>query len=57
MLRRARVLEQLGDLEAAFEDVTAACIYENFTNYMSLQLADRLLKQLGMYIYKCIDIN
>ncbi|EFN76419.1 mitochondrial import receptor subunit TOM70 [Harpegnathos saltator] len=47
LLRRARALEQMGDLESALEDVTATCIYESFSNQSSLQLADKLLKQLG----------
>lgn len=47
LLRRARALEQMGDLESALEDVTATCIYEGFSSHMSLTLADKLLKQLG----------
>lgn len=47
LLRRARALEQMGDLEFALEDVTATCIYEGFSSQSSLALADKLLKQLG----------
>lgn len=47
LLRRARALEQIGDLEAALEDVTTACIYEGFTNQTSLSMADKVLEKLG----------
>ncbi|KAL6444474.1 hypothetical protein ACFW04_001957 [Cataglyphis niger] len=47
LLRRARALEQLGDLEAALEDVTAACIHEGFSNQTSLSMADKVLGKLG----------
>lgn len=57
LLRRSRALEQLGELESAFEDVTTTCIYENFTNVMTLQLADKLLKQLGMSYITHIGVN
>lgn len=47
LLRRARALEQTGDLEAALEDVTTACIYEGFSNQTSLSTADKVLEKLG----------
>ncbi|XP_070528059.1 mitochondrial import receptor subunit TOM70 isoform X2 [Cardiocondyla obscurior] len=47
LLRRARALEQIGDLEGALEDVTTACIYEGFTNQTSLSMADKVLEKLG----------
>lgn len=47
LLRRARALEQIGDLEAALEDVTTACIYESFSNQTSLSMADKVLDKLG----------
>lgn len=55
LLRRARALEQIGDLEAALEDVTAACIHEGFSNQTSLSMADKVLGKLGeLYICKNI---
>lgn len=47
LLRRARALEQIGDLEATLEDITAACIHEGFCNQTSLSLADKVLGKLG----------
>ncbi|XP_078044120.1 translocase of outer membrane 70 [Augochlora pura] len=47
LYRRAKALEHYNDLESALEDVTAACILENFTNQVTLEMADRVLKQLG----------
>ncbi|XP_076646815.1 translocase of outer membrane 70 [Halictus rubicundus] len=47
LLRRARVMERCNDLESALEDVTATCILENFCNQTTLEMADRVLKQLG----------
>ncbi|KYM81250.1 Mitochondrial import receptor subunit TOM70 [Atta colombica] len=47
LLRRARALEQTGDLETALEDVTTACIYEGFSNQTSLSMADKVLEKLG----------
>ncbi|XP_033230774.1 mitochondrial import receptor subunit TOM70 isoform X3 [Belonocnema kinseyi] len=47
LIRRSRALERTNSLETALEDVTAACILEQFTNDTSLMLADKLLKQLG----------
>jgi len=55
LLRRARALEQIGDLEAALEDITAACIHEGFYNQTSLSLADKVLGKLGeLYTHKNI---
>ncbi|XP_012273313.1 mitochondrial import receptor subunit TOM70 [Orussus abietinus] len=45
--RRARAMEHSNELEAVLEDITAVCILERFTNQKSLQMADRVLKQLG----------
>ncbi|XP_043259662.1 mitochondrial import receptor subunit TOM70 [Colletes gigas] len=47
LLRRARALEHYNDLEAALEDVTAACFVGAFTNKTAVVMADRLLEQLG----------
>ncbi|XP_076749172.1 translocase of outer membrane 70 [Xylocopa sonorina] len=47
LLRRARAMEQCGELESALEDVTAACMLERFSNQAALLMADRVLKQLG----------
>lgn len=47
LLRRGRVLEQLGELEAALDDVTTACIFEAFSNQTTLTVADKILQQLG----------
>ncbi|XP_011860763.1 PREDICTED: mitochondrial import receptor subunit TOM70 [Vollenhovia emeryi] len=47
LLRRARALEQVGELEAALEDVTTACIHEGFSNQNSLSMADKVLEKLG----------
>ncbi|XP_031848082.1 translocase of outer membrane 70 isoform X2 [Nomia melanderi] len=47
LLRRARALECCNDFESALEDVTAACILESFSNQRTLEMADRVLKQLG----------
>ncbi|KZC14004.1 PREDICTED: mitochondrial import receptor subunit TOM70 [Dufourea novaeangliae] len=47
LLRRARAMEHCNNLESALEDVTAACILENFGNQTALIIADRVLKQLG----------
>ncbi|KAG7203795.1 hypothetical protein KM043_013814 [Ampulex compressa] len=46
-VRRARAHEHCNELESALEDVTAACLFEGFTNQMTLMTADRVLKQLG----------
>ncbi|XP_071863118.1 translocase of outer membrane 70 [Bombus fervidus] len=47
LLRRARAMEYSNELESALEDVTAACILENFSNQTAMMMADRVLKQLG----------
>lgn len=47
LLRRARVLEQIGDLEAALKDMTTVCIHENFSDQSSLLKADNILEKLG----------
>ncbi|XP_011172046.1 mitochondrial import receptor subunit TOM70 isoform X1 [Solenopsis invicta] len=47
LLRRARALKEIGELEAALEDVTIACILENFSNQTSLTMADKILEKLG----------
>ena len=47
LLRRARVLEQMGDLEAALKDMTTACIYEEFSNPISPVKIEIILKKLG----------
>ncbi|KAG5342113.1 TOM70 protein, partial [Acromyrmex charruanus] len=46
LLRRARVLEQTGDLEAALKDMTTACIYEEFSHPISLVKIEIILKKL-----------
>ncbi|KYM80036.1 Mitochondrial import receptor subunit TOM70 [Atta colombica] len=49
LLRRARVLEQTGDLEAAFKDLIIACIHDNFSNKTFLakirELCHKLVEQ------------
>lgn len=45
--RRAKALEQSGDLAQCLEDVTAVCILEGFQNQSSIVQADRVLKALG----------
>ncbi|XP_011314641.1 mitochondrial import receptor subunit TOM70 [Fopius arisanus] len=47
LIRRAKVLEKINELELALEDITAACILEKFTNSSALLAADRVLRQLG----------
>lgn len=47
LIRRARVLDHCNDLEAALEDITTACILENFANQPALIMADRVLMKLG----------
>ncbi|KAG5340582.1 TOM70 protein, partial [Acromyrmex heyeri] len=46
LLRRARILEQLGDFEAALKDITTACIHENFSDQASLLKAQMILEKL-----------
>ncbi|KAF4528114.1 hypothetical protein B566_EDAN016595 [Ephemera danica] len=45
--RRSKAYENLGNLELSLEDVTAACILENFQSESTLLMADRILKALG----------
>ncbi len=47
LLRRAKVSEQVGDLDMAFEDLTALCILEKLSNKTTLYHADRLVKLLA----------
>lgn len=47
LLRRAKACEHTKDLPQALEDITAACILENFQNQSTLISADRILKELG----------
>ncbi|OAD61432.1 Mitochondrial import receptor subunit TOM70 [Eufriesea mexicana] len=47
LLRRARAMEHCNELKSAFEDFTAACFLENFTNQTAIMMADKVLKQLG----------
>ncbi|KYQ47966.1 Mitochondrial import receptor subunit TOM70, partial [Trachymyrmex zeteki] len=46
LLRRARILEQLGDFEAALKDIAIACIHENFSDQISLLKAEIILAKL-----------
>uniref|UniRef100_A0A2P2I3H9 Import receptor subunit TOM70-like n=1 Tax=Hirondellea gigas TaxID=1518452 RepID=A0A2P2I3H9_9CRUS len=48
LMRRARAAETLKDLDLALEDYTAICIIETFNNQESLNIVDRILKQIGM---------
>lgn len=48
--RRAKALEQTGDLAQCLEDVTAVCILEGFQNQSSIVQADRVLKALGKLV-------
>lgn len=45
--RRSKAYESLGQLEQSLEDITAACILENFQSESTLLMADRILKALG----------
>ncbi|XP_072755548.1 mitochondrial import receptor subunit TOM70 isoform X1 [Anoplolepis gracilipes] len=47
LLRRARIFVEIGDLEAALDDVTAVCNDEGYSNLTSLQAADTILGKLG----------
>ncbi len=47
LLRRAKVSEQVGYLDMAFEDLTALCILEKLSNKTTLYHADRLVKILA----------
>ncbi|KYM83973.1 Mitochondrial import receptor subunit TOM70 [Atta colombica] len=46
LLRRAFILEQLGDLEAALKDITTVCIHENFSDHAFLLKAQMILEKL-----------
>jgi len=54
LLRRARILEQLGDFEAALKDITIACIHENFSDQAFLLKAQMILEKLGELQIKSI---
>ena len=41
----------LKDLEQALEDLTAVCIVESFQNQGTLVNVDRVLKELGKFVY------
>ncbi|KYQ47969.1 Mitochondrial import receptor subunit TOM70, partial [Trachymyrmex zeteki] len=45
LLRRARALEQIGDLEAALKDMATVCIHESFSNRTSLVTADKIFNK------------
>ncbi|XP_070203159.1 mitochondrial import receptor subunit TOM70-like isoform X2 [Littorina saxatilis] len=47
LTRRAKAFESLQQFRDALEDITTVCILEGFQNQGSLQLADRILKELG----------
>lgn len=44
-----QAFEVTKQLEPCLEDITAVCILEAFQNPSSLQMADRVLKDLGFY--------
>lgn len=46
-----KAYEVTKQLESSLEDITAVCILEAFQNPSSLQMADRILKELGFLIY------
>ena len=47
LLRRAKAAEQIDNYQMAFEDLTALCILENFSNEKNIMFADKLVKTLG----------
>ncbi|KYM96548.1 Mitochondrial import receptor subunit TOM70, partial [Cyphomyrmex costatus] len=53
LLRRARILVQLGDLEAALKDITTVCIYKNFSDETLLLKAKMILDKLVEHIPEC----
>jgi len=55
--RRAKACELTKDLQQSLEDVTAACILEDFQNQTTLLTADRVLKELGMVIRNNQTLN
>ncbi|KAG8300464.1 Mitochondrial import receptor subunit TOM70 [Homalodisca vitripennis] len=48
LTRRAKAYQSLGKLSDCLEDVTSVCILESFQNQKSLEMADTVLKGLGM---------
>ena len=57
LLRRARVLEQIEDLDAAMKDLTIVCVHEGFSNHTSLVKADKVLDKLSKLHTKTHDIK
>lgn len=57
LIRRGRVLEKMGELEAALDDVTTACIFEAFSNQTTLSVADKILQQLGELYTRTFSIK
>ncbi|XP_008488031.1 mitochondrial import receptor subunit TOM70-like [Diaphorina citri] len=57
--RRAKAYEQMGKLDLALQDVTACCIFENFSSQSSLMSADRVLKALEWIktLLAYLDVN
>lgn len=53
--RRAKANENMDDLTASLEDITATCILEGFQNNSTLVFADRVLKELGKFFSKMFD--
>lgn len=49
--RRAKANENTNELIASLEDITATCILEGFQNNSTLVFADRVLKELGKFIF------
>ncbi|XP_058062233.1 mitochondrial import receptor subunit TOM70 [Anopheles bellator] len=47
LIRRAKAYEQIKELSSALDDITAACILDQFQNKTGLLLADRILGELG----------
>ncbi|XP_049282615.1 mitochondrial import receptor subunit TOM70 [Anopheles funestus] len=47
LVRRAKAYEQQKDLTKALEDITAACIVDQFQSKTTLVMADRMLRELG----------
>ncbi|XP_011700177.1 PREDICTED: mitochondrial import receptor subunit TOM70-like, partial [Wasmannia auropunctata] len=56
LLRRARALEQLGDLEAALDDLTTARIDEHFSNQTINAMADEISEKLvNQYVQENLE--
>lgn len=51
--RRAKANENMDHLTESLEDITATCILEGFQNNGTLQIADRVLKELGKLWMSC----